>query len=70
MAAADLIARRSAVEAEIAAISAATAGGLPDGPTGVQHVRYKQSLYEELEQLNKLIAARQGAVEVRSQGVT
>lgn len=58
----DLTARRNAIAAELAAMSATAAGGKPNASaTGVDHVGYKDGLYRELGELNKLIAAAGGS---------
>jgi hypothetical protein len=49
--------RRSAVCAELAALTTSSAGGKPNNPSGVDHTGYKASLYAELEAIDKLIAA-------------
>ena len=68
----NLIARRSAVTAELAALDASKAGGKPNNPSGVQHEQYKAGLYAELKSLNELIAAQQseddGPFEILSTG--
>lgn len=55
----DLTARRDAVAAEIRAISTTAAGGLPNASgegLNVDHQGYKRGLYDELKNLNDLIA--------------
>ena len=61
--------RHKAVCAELAAMSATTAGGLPDagGPDQIAHVAYRMSLLDERKQLKEAIAEEQGAFEVTSQ---
>ena len=69
----NLVARRTAVLAEIAALDSTKAGGLPDvqgGGVAIQHQAYKNGLYEELERLNAMITAFEGPWEVVSKGVT
>lgn len=52
-----LMARRDAILDELAALNSSAAGGKPDSTlTGIQHVAYKKSLYEELGMLNQQIA--------------
>ncbi len=69
----NLIARRSAVYAELAALTPAANGGKPtysiDGQS-VDHVGYRKSLLEEIQILNALIAAAQGPFEVIDRAVT
>lgn len=56
---ANLLARRTAICVELAALSSSAAGGKPntsgDG-VNVDHVGYKDGLYRELAELDKLIA--------------
>lgn len=55
----NLITRRDAVAAELAAITSSRAGGLPNtsgAGAGTDHVGYKRGLYEELAELNRQIA--------------
>lgn len=71
----DLQTRRDAVAAELAALTTAKAGGLPNSTaTGVDHQAYKAGLYAELERLDKLIKAAQddedGPIEYTSIGTT
>lgn len=59
----NLKARRAAITAELAALSATKAGGLPNSsglPVSVDHVGYKDSLYRELREINGLIAQMEG----------
>lgn len=55
----NLLTRRSTILAELAAISVQTPGGRPNigGGAGglVDHVGYKDGLYRELAELNRLI---------------
>jgi hypothetical protein len=66
--------RRSAILAELAALDSTKAGGKPsysaDGQA-VDHVKYKMSLYEELKQINELLAspALAGPWEIESVGI-
>jgi hypothetical protein len=66
----NLTARRTAVIAELAAISSATAGGMPNNPSGVDHQGYKKSLYDELASLNPLIAQADGPIEIVTRGMS
>ena len=54
-----LTARRTAVIAELNALSTTTAGGLPNAIGGegerIDHKGYKQGLYEELKSVNELL---------------
>jgi hypothetical protein len=65
--------RRSAIVAELAALTGESAGGKPsysiDGQQ-VDHTAYRLSLYEELERLDRLIAAANGPFEVAVRGMT
>lgn len=50
--------RRTAITAELAALSASAAGGLPNSKgagSSVDHVGYKDGLYRELAQIEELI---------------
>ena len=54
----DLITRRTAIGAELAALSSSTAGGKPNNSTeggGTDHVGYKDGLYRELAQINETL---------------
>ena len=68
----NLIARREAVTAELAALSASAAGGRPNisggGMGTVDHIGYKDSLYRELRELNILIDQAQGPWELPVEG--
>jgi hypothetical protein len=70
---ANLLARRSNVIAELAAMNSTSSGGKPsysiDGQQ-VDHVAYRKSLYEELALLNQQIAVLQGPYEEQGQAVT
>lgn len=69
----NLVARRSAVLAELAALDPTKAGGLPNilnGGVVVDHSKYKNDLYAELDRLNAMITAFEGPWEVVSKGVT
>lgn len=49
--------RRAAVATELAALAITKAGGLPNSTAGgVDHQGYKDSLYKELAELDKIIA--------------
>lgn len=55
----NLIARRNAIAAELAALGVSKAGGLPNtggAGAGTDHVGYKDGLYRELRELNQQIA--------------
>ncbi len=59
----NLTARRNAIAAELAALTATTAGGKPNASaTGIDHVGYKMGLYRELEEIEKRIAAAGGSI--------
>lgn len=64
----DLITRRDAIGAELAALDATKAGGLPNAPGSVDEVGYKDGLYRELERLNDLIAKTGGPTEINIYG--
>lgn len=54
----NLIARRDAISAELAALNTSKAGGLPNtagAGAGTDHVGYKDGLYRELRELNQQI---------------
>lgn len=61
--------RRTAICAELAALSTAAAGGKPNAPGNVDHVGYKDGLYRELREINDMLAAIGGAFEVTSEMV-
>lgn len=69
----NLIARRSSILAELAAITPASSGGKPtysiDGQN-VDHTSYRRSLYEELAAIDRQLVALQGPFEDRCRGVT
>ncbi|HEY3966807.1 MAG TPA: hypothetical protein VGM05_19750 [Planctomycetaceae bacterium] len=69
----NLLTRRSNVIAELAAMNPAASGGKPsytiDGQQ-VDHVAYRQSLYDELRELNRQITVLQGPFEEQAQAVT
>jgi hypothetical protein len=54
-----LIARRSAIYAELAGLDSTKAGGRPDNVGGTKHTEYRLSLYAELEKLNVEIDKQQ-----------
>lgn len=68
----NLLARRTAIFAELAALSTNTAGGRPNVAGGgmgtIDHTGYKQSLYDELHNLNALINLAEGPWEVPLEG--
>lgn len=75
----DLKARKLAIGVELAALSIAEAGGLPNAsvPHGVDHVGYKDGLYRELDNIHKLLLAEGGLTaeelgvfEIVSEGTT
>jgi hypothetical protein len=54
----NLIARRNAISAELAALGVSKAGGLPNttgAGSGTDHVGYKDGLIRELKEVNELI---------------
>ncbi len=52
----NLLTRKANIAAELAAMSATSAGGKPDaGKSGVGHVAYRMSLLEELRLINESI---------------
>ena len=61
--------RIAAIYTELAALSASTAGGLPNasGSDTIDHVGYKDGLYRELEQLEARLMSATGAFEVTSE---
>lgn len=64
--------RRSAILAELAALSSFTAGGRPNvnggGAGTVDHVGYKDGLYRELKEINSQIDILQGPWELSLEG--
>jgi len=64
--------RKSAILAELAALSSSAAGGRPNinggGMGVVDHTGYRLSLYKELEELNKMIDIASGPWEVPLEG--
>lgn len=69
----NLLTRRTNVIAELAAMNPTASGGKPsytiDGQQ-VDHVAYRQSLYDELNELNRQIANLQGPFEQIERGTT
>ncbi|MBC8875139.1 MAG: hypothetical protein H8E44_37435 [Planctomycetes bacterium] len=66
---ANLKARRTAIYAELAALGATKAGGLPNSTASgddIDHQGYKQGLYDELAKIEDLLVKIQGPWEVRS----
>lgn len=50
--------RRNAIATELAALTSSGAGGKPNAQaTGIDHVGYKDGLYRELAEIDKLIKA-------------
>ncbi len=64
----NLQARRTAIIAELAALTSSKAGGLPN-QSGIDHVGYKDGLYRELKELDALIDRESGPFEIESFGV-
>lgn len=69
----NLIARREAITAELAAMDATKAGGLPNTRGGgdmlaIDHVGYRKSLYEELAMIGARLVEIQGPVIVETLG--
>jgi hypothetical protein len=64
--------RKSAVLAELAALSSSAAGGRPNINSGgagtVDHVGYKRGLYDELREINAQIDVLQGPWECALEG--
>lgn len=58
--------RRDAIVDELAALTSTAAGGKPNssGLTGVDHIGYKKSLYDELAMIEQQLAANQDFFEV------
>lgn len=57
------------IAAELAAMDATVAGGLPDfiSPEYVQHVEYRMSLVNEMKELTALLSKLEGSWEVTSE---
>jgi hypothetical protein len=69
----NLATRKSAILAELAALTAASSGGKPSyqiDSQQVDHTAYRLSLYEELERIDRLIAALRGPFEEQTRAVT
>jgi hypothetical protein len=68
----NLTTRKSAILAELAALSSSTAGGRPNINSGgagtVDHVGYKDGLYRELKEINAQLDILQGPWEVALEG--
>lgn len=64
--------RLEAIAAELAAMSATAAGGLPNvsGPGQPDHVGYRMSLLNEQKQIREELNAIEGIVENVTRGVT
>lgn len=66
----NLLARRDAITAELAAMSVTAAGGQPtysiEGQS-VQHTEYRLSLYEELNRLNLTLGQADGKFDITSE---
>jgi hypothetical protein len=64
--------RKSAILAELAALSSSAAGGRPNinggGMGVVDHVGYKDGLYRELKEINAQIDLAQGPWEIPLEG--
>jgi hypothetical protein len=63
----NLLTRRTAILAELAALDSTKAGGKPNTTGGgdkvsIDHVGYRKSLYEELAMINSTLTAIQGSV--------
>lgn len=70
----NLLARKTAIAAELAAIDSTKPGGRPNISGGgggiVDHVAYKKGLYEELAMLDEQISIAQGPFEIQSRAYT
>jgi hypothetical protein len=63
--------RRDAIIDELNSMTSASAGGKPNSSlTGVDHVGYKRSLYEELAMLQKQLAGYADPFEIVIEGDT
>jgi len=63
--------RRDAIIDELNSMTSASAGGKPNSSlTGVDHVGYKRSLYEELAMLQKQLAGYADPFEIGIEGYT
>lgn len=72
-AAEQLLTRRDAILAELAAMSSSSAGGLPNATGGgdkvnIDHVGYRRSLYEELRMIEEQLRAYEGTTFVDTIG--
>jgi len=65
--AANIGTRLDAIAVELAAMSATTAGGLPDAPGSAEHIRYRMSLIEEQDRLLAALTKLEGSFEVTSE---
>jgi hypothetical protein len=68
-----LIVRRDAIVDELTAMSSTAAGGLPNASGGgdklhIDHVGYRMSLYQELEQIEKRLLALEGTTIIETIG--
>lgn len=62
----NLATRKSAILAELAAMTSTSSGGKPSysiNGQAVSHTEYRLSLYEELSRIDQLMAAAQGPFE-------
>ena len=69
----NLITRRDAIAAELAAMNTTKAGGLPtvkdrEGGTTIDHVQYRLSLLEELKDINSQIKDAQNVDDAANGG--
>jgi hypothetical protein len=61
-------ARIATIEAQLEAMTAATLGGMPTtsgGGESIDHIRYRESLLRELEQLRKMLPMADGPWELK-----
>ena len=68
----NLQARKLAITAELAAMTSTSSGGKPSysiNGQSVDHTAYRLSLYQELSQIDQLIAAAEGPCEITNQAV-
>lgn len=69
---ANLKGRRDAIYAELNALSSTAAGGTLNTSgqgASADHVGYKKGLYEELKDINSLLASAGGVAEVTSEAI-
>ena len=69
---ANLKTRRDAIYAQLAAMSVTAAGGtlnISGQGTSADHVGYKKALYDELKDINSLLASAGGVAEVTSEAI-